>query len=54
MEALKIDADKDLEDIGTWNTMIDLQLMKADEEVGRRRKWLENRRHQEETAARED
>ena len=28
--------------------------MKADEEVGKLRKWLENRRRQEETAARED
>lgn len=54
LEALKIEAEEDLDDIGTWNTTIDLQLMKADEEVGKLRKWLENRRHQEETAARED
>lgn len=54
LEALKIEAEEDLGDIGTWNTTIDLQLMKADEEVGKLRKWLENRRRQEETAARED
>ena len=44
LEALKIEAEEDLGDIGTWNTTIDLQLMKADEEVGKLRKWLENRR----------
>jgi len=54
LEALKIEPDEDLDDIGTWNTMIDLQLMKADEEVGKLRKWLKKRRHQEETAAPED
>ena len=54
LEALKIEAEEDLGDIGTWNTTIDLQLMKADEEVGKLHKWLENRRRQEETAARED
>ena len=54
LEALKIEAEEDLSDIGTWNTTIDLQLMEADEEVGKLRKWLENRRRQEETAARED
>ena len=54
LEALKIEAEEDLGDIGTWNTTIDLQLMKADEEVGKLCKWLENRRRQEETAARED
>ena len=54
LEALKIEAEEDLGDIGTWTTTIDLQLMKADEEVEKLRKWLENRRHQEETAMRED
>lgn len=29
LEALKIEAEEDLGDIGTWNTAIDLQLMKA-------------------------
>ena len=48
LEALKIEAEEDLDYIGTWYTMIDLQVMKADEEVGKLRKWLENRRHQEE------
>lgn len=54
LEALKIEAQEDLGDIGTWNAAIDLQLMKADEEVGKLRKWLEDRRCQEETTARED
>ena len=54
LEALKIEAEEDLGDIGTWNAAIDLRLMKADEEVGKLRKWLEDRRRQEETTARED
>ena len=54
LEALKIEAQEDLGDIGTWNAEIDHQLMKADEEVGKLRKWLEERRRQEETTARED
>ena len=53
LEALKIEAKEDLGDIGTWNAVIDLQLLKADEEVGKLRKWLEDRRRQEETTARE-
>ena len=54
LEALKIEAKEDLGEIGTWNAAIDLRLMKADEEVGKLRKWLENRRCQQETIARED
>ena len=54
LEALKIEAKEDLGDIGTWNAAIDLRLLKADEEVGKLRKWLEDRRNQEETTARED
>ena len=54
LEALKIEAKEDLRELGTWNAAIDLQLMKAHEEVGKLRKWLENRRRQEETIARED
>ena len=54
LEALKIEAKEDLGDISTWNSEIDLHLMKADEEVGKLRKWLEDRRRQEETTARED
>lgn len=54
LEALKIEAKEDLGDIGTWNAAIDLQLLKADEEVEKLRKWLEDRRRQEETTARED
>ena len=54
VEALKIEAEEDLGDISTWNSEIDLQLMKADEEVEKLRKWLEDRRRQEETTARED
>lgn len=54
LEALKIEAEEDLGDIGTWNAEIDQRLMKADEEVGKLRKWLEDRRRQEETIARED
>ena len=41
LEALKIEAKEDLGDIGTWNAAIDLQLLKADEEVGKLRKWDE-------------
>ena len=41
---LKTEAKGDLGDISTWNSEIDLQLMKADEEVGKLRKWLEDRR----------
>jgi len=40
LEALQIEAKEDLGDIGTWNAAIDLQLLKADEEVGKLRKWL--------------
>ena len=47
LEALKIEAEEDLGDIATWNAEIDHQLMKADEEVGKLRKWLEERRRQE-------
>ena len=54
LEALKLEEKEDLGDIGTWNDAIDLQLMKADEEVGKLCKWLEDRRRQEETTARED
>lgn len=54
LEALKIEAEEDLGDIATWNAEIDHQLMKADEEVGKLRKWLEERRRQEETNAREE
>ena len=54
LEALKIEAKEDLGDVSTWNSEIDLQLMKADEEVEKLRKWLEDRRRQEETTARED
>ena len=46
LEALKIEAKKDLGDISRWNYEIDLQLMKADEEVGKLHKWVEDRRHQ--------
>ena len=52
LEALKIEAEEDLGDIATWNAEIDHQLMKADEEVGKLRKWLEERRRQEETKTR--
>lgn len=52
LEALKIEAEEDLGDIATWNAEIDHQLMK--EEVGKLRKWLEERRRQEETNAREE
>ena len=54
LEALKIEAEEDLGDMATWNAEIDHQLMKADEEVGKLRKWLEERRRQEETNAREE
>ena len=34
-----------------WNATIDLELMKAHKEVGKLRKWLQDRRHQEEATA---
>lgn len=54
LEALKIAAKVDLTQIGTWNSEVDLQLMKAEEEVGRLRKWFEDRKRQEEITAHED
>ena len=54
LEALKIEADEDFNDLSTWNSAIDIQLMNADEEVKRLRKWLEDRRHQEETTVCEE
>ena len=48
LEALKIAAKEDLTHIGTWNSEVDLQLMKAEEEVGRLRKWFKDRKRQEE------
>ena len=49
LEALKLEPKEDPGDIRRWNSEIDLQLMKADEEVGKLCKWLEDRRHQETT-----
>ena len=54
LEALKIEAKEDLSEIGSWNAEVDLQLSKADEKVGRLRKWLENRKREDEMTARED
>lgn len=54
LEALKIEAEEDLGEIGTWNATVDVQLTKAEEEVGKLRKWLEDRRRQEEMTVREE
>ena len=51
LEPLKIEAKEDLSEIGSWNDEVDLQLSKADEEGGRLRKWLENRKREDEMTA---
>ena len=54
LEALKIAAKEGLTHTGTWNSKVDLQSMKAEEEVWRLCKWFEDRKRQEEITARED
>ena len=54
VEALKIEAEEDLGDIGTWNAAIDLQLTKAEEEVGKLREWLEKAKREESQKIREE
>ena len=54
LEALKIAAKEGLTHTGTWNSKVDLQLIKAEEEVRRLCKWFEDRIRQEEITARED
>ena len=55
LEALKISAMVDFTQMGAWSYEVDLQLkMKAEGQVGRIRRWLEDTKLQEEITARED
>ena len=55
LEALKIAAKVDVTQMGAWSSEVEFQLkMKAEGEVGRIRRWLEDRKPQEGIITRKD
>ena len=55
LEALWISAKVDFTQMGAWSSEVQLQLkMKGEDQVGRIRRWLEDRKPQEEITARKD
>ncbi|KAJ7377255.1 hypothetical protein OS493_030066 [Desmophyllum pertusum] len=54
VEAKKLEAKEEIADIQTWNTHLDAKLDEADNEVGKARKWLDDRKKETEVLAQEE
>ncbi|KAJ7319486.1 hypothetical protein OS493_036129 [Desmophyllum pertusum] len=54
VEVKKLEAKEEIADIQTWNTHLDTKLDEADNEVGKARKWLDDRKKVTEVLAQEE
>ena len=54
VEESKIEAGEEMTEIATWNGALDAKLTEADNKSERVRKWLEQRKQEQETVAREE